>query len=746
VTAVLPDVAAPPVPAVAARLRALPWLLASAVLVVALLRTGTPAVDISRYALYLVFGVALPGTLVHRALRGSRGNLPEDIGFGAATGLLVLLAGWALTAATGLQALLIGWPALVVALFLAVPGLRRHWRIADPEPLPLSWSWIVAAALILLVAVSWPAWARNPLPPAGAVYYQDLMYHLALVHEMTRSMPFQVPQLTGDTLRYTYLSDADMAAGSMITGVAPVTVLLRLWFVPIAAVTVLVTAALTREITGKWWAGALAGATGMLSLPLAMGAVAPFGVTPINFDSPSLTYAFPLLGLLLALAVDVLRGRPLRWAWLIVLPLALACAGAKSSALPPLVAGLLLAVVAVFRVDRARWRPALAFLGLVLAAMLAGLKLFAGGGAGTLAVLPGATLKWFRPARETLGGDVFDGHSSLVGVLGFAAVLVLWWVLVQSPRLLGLLAVVAPGTRRDPVVWLLSGLTVAGVGGLWVLSHPSASQVYFYSTVIPFGTMLTVWFLAGQARSRRPVVAGLVAGAVWAFVLRRPAPPADPSFLSWSWALIWPILLTAVVVAIGLALWRFRTGRLAWRAVPVALTAAVLAGGLATQVDQRFFGPPPAPRQADLAILPGEAAAAVWLDAHAGRDDVVATNVHCGPIDPVGDCDARAFWVAGLAGRRTVVESWGYTDQAVARDGEGGRRYFEQPAPYPDRYALNQRVFAEGRAADVAEMRRQFRARWLFADSRAPGGVSPLLAQVARVAYIAGPVTVYDIR
>src|SRR5262245_15640540 len=109
---------APPV--VAGRRRtsvvAVPWLFPAALLIGGLLVTGTPFWDISRYAAYFAFAVLVPGTLIHRALRGSRGNLPEDLGLGAATGLVVLLAGWALCAATGLQALLPGWPLLVIVL------------------------------------------------------------------------------------------------------------------------------------------------------------------------------------------------------------------------------------------------------------------------------------------------------------------------------------------------------------------------------------------------------------------------------------------------------------------------------------------------------------------------------------------------------------------------------------------------------------------------------------------------------
>ncbi|GIE98375.1 hypothetical protein [Paractinoplanes rishiriensis] len=747
-------------------LAVLPWLAPALPLVAGLLITGTPALDVARYAAYLALGVVLPGTLVHRALRGSRGNLPEDLGLGAATGMLVLLAGWALAAATGLQALLPGWPLLILVLFLAVPGLRRHWRIAEPRPLPLAWSWLVAGALVLLVLAGFPIWRANPLPPADAVYYQDLLYHLALVHEMTRSMPFEVPQLAGDALRYHYLSDADIAIGSMLTGISPVTVLLRLWLVPVAAVAVLVTAALARDLTGKWWAGALGGVAGVAGLPLLLGsATGAMGGTPVMILSPSQTYALPLTGLLLTLIVPVLRGQPLRGGWLLVFPLALACAGAKSSALPPIVAGLVLAAAVALRWHRDRLRPILALAGLIVAAVLAGLKLFAGGGAGTTAIQPLAVLYWFTPYRQTIGNrDVIDGDLSLpagvanasAGGLAFLAGLLVWWAILQAPRLLGWAGIGVRSIRRDPAAWLLGGMVAAGVGAMFLLWHPSASQGYFFIGVVPFAAVLTVWLLADRARGWRPVVAGLLAGALWAFAAPQFTAPARRSVVNWSWTLLQPVLLTAavalVVAAIGLLVWRRRTGRLAWRALPVALIAAVLGAGLAGNVERQARDNHAAlTRHRDVSKSPlmitrDETAAALWLDRNAGRDDLVATNVHCMHLTWRSMCDARAFWVAGLSGQRMLVESWGYTDQAVAADGVNGKRYPQQPAPYPDRFALNQRVFAEGSAADVAELRDRYGVRWLFADSRAAGGVAPGLSRVATLRLTSGPVTVYELR
>jgi hypothetical protein len=737
-------------------LAVLPWVLVAGALAGALHRAGTPDRQIAVYGLYLLVGVVVPGTLVHRAIRGSRGNLPEDLGYGAATGLLVQLVGWAAAAATGLQVLLPGWPLVVIAAFVAVPRLRRQWRIAEPRPLPLRWSWLICGVLLGVVLWGAAAWTSAPLPPANAVYYQDLMYHLALVHEMTRSMPFEVPQIAGETLRYHYLSDADMAAASMITGIPPATVLLRLWVVPIAAIAVLVVAALARELSGRWWAGPLAGGVAFAGLPLAFGApIGANGGGTIAFVSPSQTYAMPLLGLLVAIVVDLLRGRSLGPAWLLAPVLAFACTGVKSSALPPLIAGLALAGLVVWVRDRRFPRAVAAFLAVSVVAMLAGARLFAGGGAGTLSLQLLSVLRWMEPYYRTLGADdeiVPDGLVAIgvqdAGQAGrwFIAWLVVWWLLMQSPRLLGLVSL---RRRSDPAAWLLGGMTIAGVLAAWTLWHPSASQVYFYTGAAPFGVLLTVWMLAEQTRRWWVPLGGLLAGALWSIFAPAVARPARDTIGDWSWTLAVPVLrtlgfgLAAVLLVVVL--------RRRFRALAVAVTAAVLgaslAAGVAASVEQLWrdaYGPAPAEPRASRVVTHREMRAALWLDRHAGNDDVVATNVHCTPMHARPPCNARAFWVAGLGGRRTLLESWGYSDASVAAQGVGGLQYVMQPPSDQARYALNERAFTRADAADLAELRDRYGVKWLFADTRA-GAVSPDLARVARPRFSSGPVTIYEL-
>ncbi len=733
----------------------LPWTFPVLAGLYALHASGTPDREIALYGAYFLLVVVLPGTLVFRALFGSRGNWPEDLGLGAATGLVVTLAGWALGAALSLQDHLIAWPLLVVLPFAVVPRLWRHWRCEPGERLPLRWSWAMAA--VLVGVAGWASTAfQTPLPPVTLEYYPDLYYHLALVHEMMRSIPFQVPQLAGDPLRYHYLSDADIATASMVTGIAPTTVLLRLWLIPIVSVAVVVFAVLARSLTGRWWAGPLAAAAAFLGQAMSLGAAVPtfFATAPVTVNSPSQTFAMPLIGLFVVLATDRLRGRALGWGWAFLPLLAVACAGAKSSVLPPLAAGLALSGFVTLCRRKLPWAAA----GLLAAAgfgMAVGLKLFAGGGAGVLEPQALSVLGWLEPYRDTLGiadGVVRNGWVPLgvenADVPGrwFVAWVVLWALLLQAPRLFGL-ARPRGTTRTDPAFPLIAGIVLAGTGAAWVMWHPSASNLYFFAAAQPFGAALIVWALADRVRGWRVPVAGLVAGALCELLLPSVSAPVRETVGNWAWTLGVPMMRAAAVTAAAILLvvliWRRRGAR----AVPATLLAAIIGASLAAGIGwtaETVADPPVKPPNPRVVVRAAEMSAAFWLDEHAGRDDVVATNVHCMPMR-VKVCNARAFWVAGLGGRRTLVESWAYSDRTVADNGKDGLKYFYQPAPKPGVYQLNQRVFTQADPADVSRLRDEYGVRWLFADTRA-GAVSPALPAVADLRYSQGPVTVYELR
>ncbi|WP_406060367.1 hypothetical protein [Micromonospora sp. NBC_00860] len=769
-------------------LSTLPWLLVIAALLVVWSRGGVPAPDLARFSAYWALALVLPGTLVHRALRGSRGNLPEDLGYGAATGLLLEIMAWALAAATGQQSLLRWWPLPVLVAFAAVPGLRRHWRVGERRPLPLAWHWGMGAALLVVLAWGYTQWRTVPLPPVSGGYYQDVLYHLGLVQELTRAMPFELPHVAGEALRYHYLSDAHVASGSMITGISPAVVLLRLWLVPVVATAVLLAAGLARDLSGAVWTGPVAALAAFIGAGVTLGA--PVGVSgemPLSYASPSQTYVLVPLLLLAGLIVDVVRGRSLGPAWPLVPALGLVCAGAKSSALPPVIAGLGLTAVVFWWRKRQIPRPALTALACLVAAMALGFRLFAGGGAGTLRLQALAMLHFIAPYAETLGpGDGIWPSAPLPpgindgGFLGWllAFAVVAWWVLGQAPRWVGMSLLVDGGHRADPAVWLLAGTVLAGAATTWVFQHPSISQIYFWMGVIPLGVVLTTWSLA-QARAPWPVlvvpaVAGVLAGLATAGTLAgftvprisRPGTPTTSTIEGWlrvlglSAARYVLFVAVAAALAVGVAaLWRRRvpapvpadgsarrrrTATIALAGVTAAMlgaSAAVAVGGTVRSVltePVRATGPQP------YALTADEMRAALWLDDNAADDDVVATNVHCRPVRTTPHCDARAFWVTGLGGHRTVVESWAYTDAVVAAHGVEGLGYARQSFPDQALLALNDGVFSAPTRADLDRLRNEHGVRWLFADTRA-GAVSAELAGLAQVRLVAGPVTVYEL-
>ncbi|MEH0842522.1 hypothetical protein V6U81_09055 [Micromonospora sp. CPCC 205711] len=771
---------------------ALPWVIVLVAVLVAWDRGDVPVADAWRFAAYWAVALVLPGTLVHRALRGGRGNLPEDLGYGAATGLVLELVVWAGAAATGQQSLLRWWPAPVLLAFLAVPGLRRHWRVGPRRPLPVAWHWAICVVLLLVLGWAMTQWRHVPLPPATSAYYQDLFYHLGLAQELTRSMPFRLPHVAGEALRYHYLSDAHVATGSMITGIPPAVVLLRLWLVPVSATAVLLLAGLARDLSRTAWAGPVAAAGGLLGLPVLLGSpVSTPGGSPLSLVSISQTYVLVPMLLLAGICLDVVRDQRLGRAWPLVPLLGLACAGSKSSALPPVIAGLGLATLVGWWVRRRVPWAAFGALACLVAAMGVGFVLFAGGGASSLRPQLFGVIRFMLPYTETLGAGDRAAPGGLlppgladagrVGwLLGFA--LLGWWVLTNAPRWAGLSLLVTREHRADPAGWLLGGAVLAGAGATWVTYHPTASQLYFWLGVVPFGALLAAgWLVAARQPWPVPVVTALAGAVVTLAVpfLGRP----ERRLAAWNEKLADSVVRFAVFVALAALLGvgvaalarRIRpvgaprigeepvaaeaapsgapageraTGRRRWVAAAlVGVTAALLGGSVATGVDSTvtLLSRPAGPvYPSRFALTADEARAALWLDAHAGADDVVATNVHCQPVATVAHCDARAFWVTGLGGRRAVVESWGYTDAALAAQGRYGLGYVRQDPPDPALLAFNDGVFTAPTPADLDRMVREYDVRWLFADSRA-GAVSPELAGLARVRLVAGPVTIYEL-
>ena len=303
-------------------------------------------------------------------------------------------------------------------------------------------------------------------------------------------------------------------------------------------------------------------------------------------------------------------------------------------------------------------------------------------------------------------------------------------------------------TLRSVGVGVLTGAVLVALARLAGRSLPSVPSVSGVSSTLGRSLLVAaaavvlavaVVLLARRRLSRSGrslVVVGLAsAGLCAAFVV--PAGRALAAFRVGPKAAI-AVAVAALVVAVVLGALRWRRGT-ASRALTGVLVGLCLLTVVIQSVDvtrpSRHRAPPADLETAD------EVAAARWVGRAAGQFDVIATNVHCLPTPTTPDCDARAFWVSGLSGRRVLVEGWGYTDAAQAANGRDGLRFSRQPFDNPALLALNDGVFTDP-TPEKAKRLYALGVRWLLADRQA-GPVSPALAAVASPQFRSGPVTVY---
>ncbi|TDD27261.1 hypothetical protein E1218_10950 [Kribbella turkmenica] len=737
-------------PAIVGRL--VPWLFPVVAGVGGLLVIDVPLAAVLTYSVYFGCCVVLPGVLLLRATWRSTGNWAEDVGLGAAVGMAHQLLGWAIFTALGLQSWLVVWPLLALATFAVLPRLRQCRRIAAPAPLPVAWSWGLAICATLLVAfVTFTSMSDHKPPPDGTSYYQDLLFHLSMVHELMRSMPPQLPQVAGEPLEYHWFANADMAGAADITRLSPALVYFRLWLLPQAVVVLLVCAALARQVGNVWWTGVLAALI-----------VVPTGSASLL--SPSTTFSLVTGTAAAVFLVDALfRRTGGRGAWVLGAALAVVAGGSKPSTLPLLIGAVGLAALFVLIRDRKLpWRSVSAGLILVLA-MLGTLRFVTGGTSGSgfqfLAIA-----RFQAHYREITGDLSLRGTGGLLlpsltsgdstAIAGVAVMLGL--ILVSSAGLLtGCSLLLVRSTRRDPVAWLLVGALTAGWAGMLLVNHPSGGQQYFLRTVVPFAAAAAAWLVAVafEGRSRRTMVlvsvSALALGVVYNEVTQPAALPSGASRVAQVEALARPLMEIAVLTALLVAGWLLTRRRWAGhRGLGLAVLVLVVTtlslidlarySYVALRTDSDY-------RAASALVHPDEQAAALWLEAHAAASDVVVTGSWClsaGPREP--GCDARGYLVSGMAGRRTLIEGWAYTQRALATNGADGRMYWAQPSPWPDRVRLSLQVLTAPTAEVLTQVRRQYGVRWIYADRR-EGPVSTKLDELAVLRYQDGEVKIYEV-
>ncbi|MGY0233492.1 hypothetical protein [Longispora urticae] len=738
-------------------LRLLPAAVGAVGLLALLLVLGTSVVDIAKYTGYLVYGVMLPGVLVYRSLRRAPHSLLDDLVMGGVVGLALEIGGYVAAGSLGLLAWLPAWPLVVVAVFLAVPALRRHWRpVTYPHRTPIAWSWsvLVVVGCFLLYMLDVQLRGQGPTPaPGGSRYLYDLEYLLSLAAEAKHHFPLTVPQVTNEPLHYHWFASAHHAAGSIISGTDLATVYFRFDPILVSVGAVLVLALAGWRITGRPWVGALAAA-----LTFAVGELSleTFSIyfgssTTFVWTSPTAAYSWLFTFALLIVAVEVIRpsglpGAPLgRGVWPLAIGLGLALTGAKSSGVPTILAGVVLVLgVGVLRRQR---QPRV----WLLLACLVGVYLFA------MAVLYrfqslGVSLDPLSNVGLSL--TTVD-HGSWARKVALYVIAVLGYAAYQLPRLAGVVVLAYLAVRkRAPwtgVEWFLLGAIAAGVGGTTLLGHPGSSQLYFLRSIWGAGAILSaIGFvrLAERHSVRGRTMAAVLIGAAVAMtgvlgVLRHSGRFVQGLGV-WIWKPVVAAVVATVVVAVvaGLFLGLLRrTGRIpAGVAALAALSVVLMAGAPALYIDTRSLGG----RWGGYheLVTRDMVDAAHWVRDRSDPDDVLVTNQH----RTVGvDSTQLSFWLNAYTERHTLVGSWSYVPRLAntARD----LKINAALLPFWDQELLarNDAAITGPTAGGLRELRDDYGVRWIVVN-RQVGVESPDLARLADLRLVRGHIAVYSLR
>lgn len=608
----------------------------------------------------------LPGALVWRCVRPVGGWLLEDLVVGFAIGCALGVPAQVLAGSLQQAWLAAAVPLVIPVLLVAVPRTRQ--RIATRRITALPWWLGGVVALASAAALTQLATYFRRLPLSAAHPWSSLAdndAHLAIAAELQERGPQAWPSLTGVPLDYHWFSHAWAAQVATLSG-APLDEVLFRVLPSILPVIVAVGVAMSAvRLSGRPAAGAAAALLTMLVSNATPWALLGASL-PLKPDSPTLGMSIPALLALVTVIGMRWQGSIGREGLLLVALLGVAAAGTKGSTTPLVVAGLMLAAVAMLVFDRSRLRLVLADLVVVVLALLVTVQVVFHGYTSALEIDPAGALK-----RSYAG--------AVAGVSGAALVYAVVTQAVSGVTRAALLLLVPTNRtlRREPLWWLLIGAVIAGVVAPMLFVQPGASQFYFLISSYPLAAvgsavagarLLPTWT---RQQVWTTVLAGIGGGVVLYFL---PAAVAhaltddSKAFVWWAGGLA-ALLVLAYAVLARLATRRRGEGRP--RVVLSLLLAVVLLAVGATAFGRwlpQSLGPPTqaATLKAPNAVSSGQIAAARYIERHSAVHDLVMTNRHClVPQSPVGGCDSRRFVVSAYSKRQALLEGWGTSPTAA---------------------------------------------------------------------------------
>ncbi len=712
------------------------------------LACGISLGEVALYGIYLLLGVAAPGTLVLKAVRGTTGSWLSDIVLGTVVGISLGLLAWALFSLAGLRGMLWAWP-LLTLLTLAGPVARRRIAQLPSRPWPLWASGLLALGTGLMMQFQATTFYQGQEPwPTGVQPYVDIPWHLGLIHEAERAFPLLTPQIISDgPLKYSWFVHAHLATASMSTGIEAEHVLRFLWPLPASALTLLVVASVGRLLSRRAWVGVLALWMFYPRTSVDLWPNAIIGSNLFSPNSPTQLFSYAMTVTFGWQAAEMLRGRGVRRpaSWALLALLGLAVSGAKSSSMSLMFGGAAAAMLLALILRRRR----LAALGVLLVSAVfevVSLALVSGGNYGSktyyFAIYQAQPMYAGVVNTRTLEGGITPSLFDTPELGPWLFVAATLGILLYAARQLAFIVpLVQRRLRRSLAAWYFAGCVAAAWLPFLMLGHGGFSQIYFIMGAAPFGVILFAWALgeaAGRdARMLRAVGVGLGLGVALCLLAKTLAPGDRPqgreAWVEATVAFLWQIGIVTAVVAVGGAIWLYWARRRPGRVVLFGLLAAPLL------VSGHSFQPsvPPAPAEPVPAVR-DEQAAGVWMRDVAPAEDIVATNAICRPTKTNSfvlnrSCDSRRWLVSGIGGHRVLLDGWRYTAKGAVGDYED-----------EELFEFNRVLFHEP-TEETIERAKQLGVKWLFA-ARADDRLSPRLDEFGERAFVNDAVIVYRLR
>ena len=683
-------------------------------------RAGMSGEDAVLAVLVVAVTQVLPGALAWRCVRPRAGWWFEDLAMGFAIGAVLAVVAQVLAGLTRLGWLSAGVGIAVAAILIVVPGTRARIVSARTSPMPWWWGPLVALPAITTLPLLHALFRETPLTwtSRARVPYTDSSFHLGLASQLANRGPTDFPFVKSEPLGYHWFSHAWVAQVSRVSGAALEETLFRFLpvIIPMAVVLAVGTAAV--RLSARAWAGPVAAGLTMATVGLNVFGryTSDYFFNPLFHPrSPSLAFAAPILvGLVVVLALRWRRQLG-RGSVVLLIVLSIGAVGSKGSTLPLIVAGLMLAVVAMWFVDRSRVRELLVDVVIVVGCLLfAYATIFRGFGSERLRLDPS------RAAARTAEAHWLGGVSSAADET-FVVVLAIASVLSQGVAMLGLLT--SRRSRRDPLTWLLIGAGLGAAATVCLVS--GAGQEFFARSAAPLlalGSTLGLVVLIGKlgASARTAVLLGIIGGPVIALAPVALLGPLDANGTGHAVAMLAVAAAAVAVVATVAAIAGADRRRLV---VGSTLAIAILTAGTTVVINSIVHHD--SPRQVAVAVgVEGAVSrdqvdAARWIRDHSDVDDLVMTNRHCLRPAVKRRCDNRRFVVAAWSERQVLVEGWGYLPKAIELGSEEGEypRYVEYWSP--DLLALND-GFIEAPTADAARRLEELGVRWVFVDHTVP--------------------------